>query len=102
MTKRIYASPEQVTFHAGESKWKGRDNVNDFGIGVEFQNSGIGKLTDAQVKSGAEYITDLMDRYNLKLEDVITHKMIAPKRKQDLTDVQYQQILNELTKRGYK
>jgi LysM repeat protein len=101
-TKRIYASPEQVTFHAGESKWKGRDNVNDFGIGVEFQNSGIGKLTDAQVKSGAEYITDLMDKYNLKLEDVITHKMIAPKRKQDLTDVQYQQVLNELIKRGYK
>ena len=36
-SRTIYASPEQVSFHAGKSKWNGREDVNDFSIGVEFQ-----------------------------------------------------------------
>ena len=101
-TKNIYASPEQITFHAGKSKWNNRENVNDFGIGVEFQNSGKNDLTSDQVNSGSEYISELMDKYNLKLKDVITHKMIAPDRKQDLTDKQYNQIIIRLKELGYK
>lgn len=101
-TKRIYASPEQVTFHAGDSKWKNRENVNDFSIGIEFQNPGRSKLTEQQVASGVEYISELMDKYNIPLSEVITHSMVAPGRKQDLTNEQYQQILSSLKIKGYK
>lgn len=100
--RNIYASPEQVTFHAGVSKWKKRDNANNFSIGVEFQNSGKGKLTDSQVNSGVEYISNLMDKYKIPLSEVITHSMVAPSRKQDLTNEQYQQVLNALKQKGYK
>jgi N-acetyl-anhydromuramyl-L-alanine amidase AmpD len=87
-TKRIYASPEQVTFHAGDSRLEGRDNVNDFSIGIEFQNAGnrytdprTGKtyakpLTSEQVESAVEYIADILDTNGLKLKDIVTHKQI--------------------------
>jgi hypothetical protein len=55
--RTIYASPEQVTFHAGESKWNNRDNVNDFGVGVEFQGDTSSKpLTNEQIESFIEYV----------------------------------------------
>ena len=58
--RTVYASPEQVTFHAGESEWNGRKDVNDFSIGVEFQGNTVNTpLTEAQIKSFIEYCLPL-------------------------------------------
>ena len=101
-TRTIYASPEQVTFHAGESSWNGRTNVNDFGIGVEFQGDTTRKpLTDAQIESFYEYFKDLSTRYGLSLKDVITHQMIAPGRKPDITESEYKRVIDYGKTRGY-
>lgn len=43
-TRKVLARPDQVTFHAGHSVWNGRDNVNDFMIGIEFQGILINKI----------------------------------------------------------
>lgn len=94
-TRRIYASPEQVTFHAGVSEWKGRTNVNDFAVGVEFQgNTDKKPLTEQQIQSFIEYATPIMHKYGLNLNDLITHKMItsATGRKPDISDVEYKRI----------
>jgi len=101
--RTIYASPDQVTFHAGKSSWDGRSNVNDFGIGVEFQgDTNVKPLTSAQIKSFVEYFDQLAKKYNVSTEDIITHAMIAPGRKPDITDSQYRRILKYLKSRGYK
>lgn len=130
-TRRIYASPEQVTFHAGKSRYDDRDDVNDFAYGIELQNPGNNTggyappLTPGQLESTIEAISKLMDRYNLKLKDVITHKdirtnyinyytgkkdkegnlIIDPKNKAakpDIDDRMYATIINGLKARGYK
>lgn len=102
-TRTVYASPDQVTFHAGRSSWDGRDNVNDFGVGVEFQgDTNVKPLTSAQVKSFVEYFDQLARKYNLSTKDIITHAMIAPGRKPDITESQYKRILKYLNERGYK
>lgn len=36
-TRKVLATPDEVTFHAGQSVHNGRENVNDFMIGIEFQ-----------------------------------------------------------------
>lgn len=101
--RTVYASPEQVAFHAGVSSWNGRKNVNDFAIGVEFQgDTNKMPLTDAQIESFVEYYAPIAERYNLSIKDIITHAMIAPGRKPDITDKEYKRILNYMKQQGYK
>jgi len=44
----VMAKPDQVAFHAGESNYKGRDNVNDFGLGQLLMVFGETFLTKHQ------------------------------------------------------
>jgi hypothetical protein len=44
----------------------------------------------------------LAKQYNVSTEDIITHAMVAPGRKPDITDSQYKRILKYLKSRGYK
>jgi hypothetical protein len=101
--RSIYASPEQVTFHAGESEWNKRKDVNDFSIGVEFQGDTNKKpLTQAQIESFVEYYEPLAKKYNLSLKDIITHQMIAPGRKPDISEKQYARILKYMRDKNFK
>jgi hypothetical protein len=101
--RTIYASPEQVTFHAGESKWNNRSNVNDFGVGVEFQGDTNKKpLTQKQIESFVEYYTPIAKKYKLSLKDIITHQMIAPGRKPDITKKEYNRILGYMKSKNFK
>jgi LysM repeat protein len=101
--RSVYASPEQVTFHAGQSKWNNRDNVNDFSIGVEFQgDTNKAPLTQAQIESFVEYYRPIAKKYNLSLKDVITHQMIAPGRKPDIAEKEYKRILKYMRENNLK
>ena len=101
--RTIYASPEQVTFHAGESEWNKRKDVNDFSIGVEFQGDTNRKpLTQAQIESFVEYYAPIAKKYNLSLKDIITHQMIAPGRKPDINEKQYARILKYMRDKNFK
>lgn len=75
--RRIFANPEDVTFHAGASKFGDRLNVNDFMIGIEFQGNTLNTpLTEAQIDSAVEYLIPLIRKYNIPLENLVTHEMI--------------------------
>jgi len=101
--RTIYASPDQVTFHAGKSSWDGRSNVNDFGVGVEFQgDTNLKPLTNAQIESFVEYFDQLAKQYKISTKDIITHAMVAPGRKPDITESEYKRILKYLKEKGYK
>jgi len=112
-SRTIYASPEQVSFHAGKSKWNGREDVNDFSIGVEFQGDTQKKpLTDEQVISFVEYYVPIAKKYNLNLKSIITHEQIRNayiikhanekglETKPDITYNQYKRILNYMKAKG--
>lgn len=113
--RTIYASPEQVTFHAGKSMWNKIDNVNDFGIGVEFQgNTNKKPLTKNQIKSFVEYYKTLASQHNLNLESIITHQMVRdeyiknnPKDKKveskpDITQKEYKRILKYIKENKFQ
>jgi N-acetylmuramoyl-L-alanine amidase len=78
---------EKRAWHAGVSHWQGRDNVNDFSIGIEIQNNGhewgYKPFSVPQMQSVIALSQDIINRYNIGFHSVIAHSDIAPTRKQD-------------------
>lgn len=71
-----------IAYHAGESQMKdGRDNVNDFSIGIEIIGKADGNPTDEQYVSLQELIADIKSRYDIK--HILGHSDIASGRKTD-------------------
>jgi N-acetyl-anhydromuramyl-L-alanine amidase AmpD len=100
--RRIYADPEQVTFHGGVSSFKGRENVNDFMLGLEFQGvAGKDKLTDEQIESAVEYLTPIIRKYNIPIEHITSHAAVAPGRKHDVSNDDLEKIYKIIRDRLY-
>lgn len=109
-TRYILCEPELVTFHAGKSVLNGREACNDFTIGIEFQGNTVERpLTDDQIKSGIEYLLPIISKYNIPIENIVTHEMVrqAYKRKYpnrrcygkvDITQKEYRRFMGELRK----
>jgi AmpD protein len=68
-------------WHAGVSRWKGRERCNEFSIGVELEGSDFVPFRDAQYDELARLTRELRTRY--PLEDIAGHSDIAPGRKTD-------------------
>lgn len=71
-------------WHAGESIFAGRDNCNDYSIGIELEGTDHEPYTDEQYRQLAIITRDLMQSYPAITHDRITgHEHIAPGRKTD-------------------
>jgi AmpD protein len=71
-------------WHAGQSSFAGRDDCNDFSIGIELEGTDDQPFTDAQYESLLELSQALTRAYPLITRDRITgHEHIAPGRKTD-------------------
>ena len=80
-------NPTDILWHAGESTWNWKKDLNKYSMGIEIiwplKNGGF---TQAQRTTVKWLISHLMKVYNIPKENVLTHKMIAPKRKVDVDD----------------
>jgi hypothetical protein len=114
--RRVLATPDKVTFHAGQSVWNNRQDVNDFMLGIEFQgNTNKKNLTDKQIQSAIEYLKPLIRQNNIPLENIVTHEQVramynnfAKKQgkatvanKPDINKANYERIINALLKSVY-
>jgi AmpD protein len=68
-------------WHAGVSRWRGRERCNDFSIGVELEGTDDSPFADAQYESLAALVRAL--RARLPLTDLAAHSDVAPGRKTD-------------------
>ena len=68
-------------WHAGASRWRGRERCNDFSIGVELEGTDDTAFADAQYASLAGLVRALRQR--LPLTDLAAHSDVAPERKTD-------------------
>ena len=115
-TRKVLATPDKVTFHAGQSVHNGRENVNDFMIGIEFQgDTNRRDLTPQQIESAIEYLEPIIRKNNIRLEDIVTHqnvrdmyndyaKRVGQKEaptKPDINERNYMLIIQALLKRIY-
>ena len=85
--------PENLrAWHAGNSHWAGRGNLNDNSIGIEIVNLGYtvtpqGKqyyaYTPEQIDLIIRLSRDIVTRYNIPPDRILGHSDIAPQRKSD-------------------
>lgn len=68
-------------WHAGASQWQGREQCNDFSIGIELEGSDTESFTDAQYETLAHLTQALQSAY--PIADIAGHCDIAPGRKTD-------------------
>src|SRR3990167_277125 len=79
-----FVSVYERAWHAGKSNFQGRENCNDFSIGIELEGSDHVPFEPAQYKTLLPLLTLLTrDFPAITLERIVGHDMIAPERKTD-------------------
>ncbi len=78
-----YVPFNQRAWHAGRSVYQGRDNCNDFSIGIELEGGDDLPYTAAQYRQLAKLINSLQARYPQTRGHIAGHSDIAPGRKTD-------------------
>jgi AmpD protein len=71
-------------WHAGQSAFQGRDNCNDFSIGIELEGGDDDPYTDQQYDNLGAVTAALLAHYPmLEPTRIVGHSDIAPGRKTD-------------------
>lgn len=76
-----FVSCDDRAWHAGASSWQGRDNCNDFSVGIELEGVEGGPFEPVQYEALAGLCAALAQRYPVR--HVAGHEHVAPGRKQD-------------------
>ena len=75
---------DRAAWHAGVSEFKGRDNCNEFSIGIELEGTDDLEYPPNQYKTLIEVTKALMEAYpNISVDNIVGHEDIAPVRKTD-------------------
>jgi N-acetyl-anhydromuramyl-L-alanine amidase AmpD len=83
--RTVLADPDERTWHAGVSSWRGKRDLNSWAIGAAFEgDTNKRELGEAEMASMAEYLLPIMQRYDLTLADVTDHRTVSLGRKDDL------------------
>lgn len=70
--------PDRKAWHAGLSTHKGRQNCNDFTVGVCLSNRNDGEVFRLpQLAAAAEVCAVLCRHYRIAVEDITTHAAVA-------------------------
>ena len=71
-------------WHAGSSCHEGRDDCNDFSVGIELEGTDDGEFEDFQYERLAALVNALVSEYpSLGTDRIVGHSEIAPGRKTD-------------------
>ncbi len=76
-----FVSGDQRAWHAGVSHWRGRDNCNDWSIGIEIEGLEGRRFVAAQYRA----LGLLLQAVNRQwpIEEIVGHEHVAPGRKRD-------------------
>jgi N-acetyl-anhydromuramoyl-L-alanine amidase len=78
---RQFVSCDQRAWHAGVSRWRGRDNCNDYSVGIELEGLEGEPFEPAQYLALIPLLRALQRRHGRI--DLAGHEHIAPGRKRD-------------------
>jgi AmpD protein len=76
-----FVSCDERAWHAGASSWRGRDDCNDFSIGIELEGLEGNSFEAAQYERLATTLSSIVARYPVRA--VTSHAHVAPGRKSD-------------------
>jgi len=70
-------------WHAGESEWQGKNNCNDYSVGIEMVGDERQPFTRKQYTETARLCRTLMQDHPIDKARIVGHQDIAPTRKWD-------------------
>lgn len=76
-----FVSSDDRAWHAGKSSWRGRDNCNDYSIGIELEGLEDHAFEAAQYQSLATLLQQARAVYPIR--QIAGHEHVAPGRKRD-------------------
>lgn len=76
-----FVSADDRAWHAGKSSWQGRDNCNDYSIGIELEGLEDHPFEPAQYTRLTQLLHAIAQAYPIR--HVVGHEHIAPGRKRD-------------------
>jgi len=84
-------------WHAGQSNYCGREQCNDFSIGIELEGTDTGEFEDQQYKQLSRLISALKIAYPAISDNITGHSDISPGRKKDPgTGFDWNRLRNQL------
>ena len=88
-------------WHAGKSHWKadGREYtaMNGWSIGVAFWGDTYKRVVSKEeIDSAAHKCIYLMDKFNIPIHHIVTHRMIAPERKTDCSPETFEAVIHRI------
>lgn len=79
-----YVSFNDKAWHAGVSVFEGREQCNDFSIGIELEGTDVEPYTEQQYQKLSVLVNKLQESYPLiSHNNIVGHCDIAPERKTD-------------------
>ncbi len=76
-----FVSCDRRAWHAGQSIWRGRENCNDYSVGIELEGSDFQPYAPAQYEALWALLDALRQRYPIAA--IAGHCHVAPGRKTD-------------------
>jgi AmpD protein len=93
-TRCVLVSELEVAWHAGVSYFLGRENCNDFTLGVSFAgNTYEEPLSAMQIESALEWLEARWAPLGWEAGRMTDHRQVAPGRKDDLNPVEWDRLL---------
>ncbi len=79
-----FVSPDKRAWHAGQSEFLGKQQVNDFSVGIELEGCDAKPFTEAQYRSLTNLTKQLLQSYpHTSVDRIVGHSDISPGRKTD-------------------
>ena len=92
-TRARLVADEHVAWHAGVSRFRGRDHCNAFLLGVSFAgDTYAAPLTEAQIASALDWLAPRWAPLGWSLAWMTDHRQIAPGRKDDLAPAEWERL----------
>ena len=78
-------SEKNRAWHAGQSKWRNMNMLNQYSIGIELSSPTLGQTeyTPSQIESLIKLSRQIIRHYQISATNVVAHSDIAPTRKPD-------------------
>ena len=78
-----FVPTDKRAWHAGISAYKGRENCNDFSIGIELEGCDDDIFEEIQYEALNLILNLLKNEYSIPDKNIVGHQHVAPERKTD-------------------
>lgn len=98
-TRCTLVPDEQVAWHAGASRFLGRDWCNGFLLGVSFAgDTYLAPISGPQIASALEWLGSRWVRLGWGIDRIADHRQVSPGRKRDLNPAEWDRLAGAIAR----